>query len=469
MPSAEDEEERAFFDDDDDDDDMEGDDSEEEEEEDYEDDDAEAVQPPAFAGVAVAAAPPLLAKPAEEGLNGTTPSTSSSDRAAPNANPPSNPNPNPATAADPGFAPQNGAIPILPLSAAAPSTPAATAAGGLCTPSSSDPVTQPYEDRKPFPVAVAAVGGGYDDSRRLFQRLWTDEEEITILQGFLEFTSRRGTTFASHQYDTGPFYEEIKKRLQLEFTKNQLIEKLRRLKKKYRNVVSRMRSMGKDFAFRSSHEKDIYDIARNIWSANVKRARDSDDDDLNTPNNAYAIEAVSAPDGAMNSDRRMSRSRRRFRRRTAEAATATAASASPATVGVPVGNSVPVTQVPSSSAAAAIPGIIEETVKSCLSPLFKELIYSATGGPLGPGLSGGAGLLGLGPGPGPGLGGGAAALSPIPFCLGGSPASLPGSGAAVDEKWKKQQILELEVYLKRIELLQDQIKSTLEELKSSGS
>ncbi|XP_008800322.1 probable transcription factor At3g04930 [Phoenix dactylifera] len=461
MPSVEEEQERAVFDDDvdDDDDDMEGDDSEEDEEEGYEDDDTEAVPPPAFAGAAAAAAPPLPAKPAEEGLSGSTTSTSSSsDRAAPNPNPPSNPNPNPTTAADPGSTPQNGAIPALPLSAAAPSTPAA---GGQFTPCSSGPVTQPSEDRKPFPVAVAAVGGGYDDSRRLFQRLWTDEEEITILQGFLEFTARRGTTFASHQYDTGPFYEEIKQRLQLEFTKNQLIEKLRRLKKKYRNVVSRMRSMGKDFAFKSSHEKGIYDIARNIWSANVKRAHDSDDDDLNTPNNSYTIEAISGPDGATtNSDRRISRSRRRFRRRAAEEATATAAAAAaaanPATVGVPV------TQVPSSS-AAAIPGIIEETVKSCLSPLFKELICSATGGPLGPGLSGEAGILG------PGLGGAAAALSPMPFCLGGGPASLPGSGAAVDEKWKKQQILELEVYLNRIELLRDQIKSTLEELKSSGS
>ncbi|XP_010910118.1 probable transcription factor At5g28040 [Elaeis guineensis] len=443
MPSAEEEEERAVFeddDDDDDDDDLVGDDTEEDEEEDYEDDDAEAAPP-----LTVASAPPPPPAPAnpaaaEENLNDSTPSTSSSsDRAAPN------PKPNLCATADP----QNGAIPVLPISAAAP---AAAAAGSLFTPSSSDPVPQPSADGKPVPVAVAAVGGGYDDSRRLFQRLWTDEDEITILKGFLEFTSRRGTTFASHQYDTGPFYEEIKKQLQLEFTKNQLIEKLRRLKKKYRNVVGRMRSMGKDFAFKSPHEQAIHDIARNIWSANVKRARDSDDDDLNTPNNAsYTIEATSAADGAMNSERRMSRSRRRFRRGTAEEAAAP-------TVGVPVENSVPATQV-ASSEAAAIPGIIEETVKSCLSPLFKELIYSATGGPLG----GGAALLGLG------LGGVGAALSPLPLSLGGSPASVPASGTPVDEKWKQQHILELEVYLKRIELVRDRIKSTLEELKSSGS
>jgi hypothetical protein len=35
------------------------------------------------------------------------------------------------------------------------------------------------------------------------------------------------------------------------------------------------------------------------------------------------------------------------------------------------------------------------------------------------------------------------------------------------EKWRDQRILELEVYLKRIELLQDQVKAALEELKSS--
>ncbi|CAI0384207.1 unnamed protein product [Linum tenue] len=37
-----------------------------------------------------------------------------------------------------------------------------------------------------------------------------------------------------------------------------------------------------------------------------------------------------------------------------------------------------------------------------------------------------------------------------------------------DEKWRKQQILELEVYSKRLELVQDQIRSQLEELRSVG-
>ncbi|KAF8396976.1 hypothetical protein HHK36_018614 [Tetracentron sinense] len=105
----------------------------------------------------------------------------------------------------------------------------------------------------------------FDESRRLFQRLWTDEDEIGLLQGFLDFTTQRGTQNSSHHHDTGPFYDQIKTRLQLDFNKNQLVEKLRRLKKKFRNVVSRI-SSGKDFSFKSPHDQATFEISRKIWS-----------------------------------------------------------------------------------------------------------------------------------------------------------------------------------------------------------
>ncbi|RZR87844.1 hypothetical protein BHM03_00015308 [Ensete ventricosum] len=228
-----------------------------------------------------------------------------------------NPNPN-TTLFDSTAAalplPQNGAIPVPVLPIAAILAPSDDAA--FFNPTSSSvavpgAATSASEERR----SVAVVS--FDESRRLFQRLWTDEEEIKILQGFFEFTSKRGTTFASHQYDTGPFYEEIKKQFQIEFTKNQLIEKLRRLKKKYRNCVSRMGSVGKDFAFKSSHERAIYEIACKIWSAGSKRAHESDDEDLNASNNAISDEII-ADDGSLSSDRRISRSRRCMRRRMAE-------------------------------------------------------------------------------------------------------------------------------------------------------
>ncbi|KAG6524567.1 probable transcription factor At5g28040 [Zingiber officinale] len=348
--------------------------------------------------------------------------------------------PDPIRSVDPTVAPRNGAIPIQVVS-----FPAVTSDAALFTASTSVPVPVSTADfSRPLTVVT------YDESRRLFQRLWTDEEEIKILQGFLQFTSKRGTTFASHQYDTGPFYEEIKKELRFDFTKNQLIEKLRRLKKKYRNCVSRMRSAGKDFAFRSVHERAIYDIARNIWSVNAKRTQESDDEDLNNPNNTVSNEIYTVPinQGSFGYDS-MTRSRKRRRGRTLEEEAGTAVAP---VVGAVSENATPVNPVAASvvsSAATPTPSAIEATVKSCLSPLFKELINSSIGGPFSPGF------------------GGTLPLNLLPMSLGGS--SLVGSGAPVDDQWRRQQILELEVYLKRIELVTDHVKSMLEELKSVSS
>ncbi|KAJ4775056.1 DNA-binding storekeeper protein-related transcriptional regulator [Rhynchospora pubera] len=325
-------------------------------------------------------------------------------------------------------------------------------------------------------------------SRRLFQRLWTDEEEIRILRGFLEFTRRRGTTFASHQYDTGPFYEEIRQQLHLDFSKNQLIEKLRRLKKKYRNCATRMRSKGPSFSFRSPHEQAIFEIARHIWRpANKRQAQglpDASHVDLDLAVDHASASAPSDelefsfsfsslppsstaahPDFHLEADGAKPHSRssgRRSRRRTQqdafpppppppvptvpagitaaipvsisppthhEVATAVAAAAAAATP-------VPAPVVPSSSSGAAV----EETIRSCLSPLFKELISSTVGG--------GASSLGL------------LTLGPMPTCP-------PGKSG--DEKWRRQHILELEVYLQRIELVKEQVMQALQDLKGSAT
>ncbi|KAJ6302908.1 hypothetical protein OIU77_016905 [Salix suchowensis] len=129
----------------------------------------------------------------------------------------------------------------------------------------------------------------FDDTRRLFQRLWTDEDEIELLQGFLDYTTTKGTV-NNHHNDTALFYDQIKSKLQLDFNKNQLVEKLRRLKKKYRNVLSKINS-GKDFCFKSSHDQATFEISRKIWSSTGKIAgfsnedgQNLDDDDGGNPN-----------------------------------------------------------------------------------------------------------------------------------------------------------------------------------------
>uniref|UniRef100_A0ACD5YXB5 Uncharacterized protein n=1 Tax=Avena sativa TaxID=4498 RepID=A0ACD5YXB5_AVESA len=340
------------------------------------------------------------------------------------------------------------------------------------------PFLEPPDPGLPGPIFSSATAllpaggsGGQASSggerRPLFQRLWTEEDEIVILRGFAEFTAARGTAFASHQYDTDPFYEDMRRRLQLDFSKSQLVEKLRRLKRKYRNCVSRLRGSGATFAFRSPHEQAIFEIARNIWRPANKHGKDpsadSDDEEAVVAAAAAAVAATAvpastSPNGEVKSPSGSGRQRRR--RRSSESTTATAPAPatvlvqSPHPVQVPVSVPVkmddslpalpqtpmPVTVTMEGSEPLGFPVIspqpeVVNVEKNCLTPLFKEMIHA---------------VIHVG-------------SNPFGMKLPEPPLGLPLEG----EKWRNQRILELEVYLKRIELLQDQVKAALEELKSS--
>ncbi|KAK7284274.1 hypothetical protein RJT34_19018 [Clitoria ternatea] len=362
------------------------------------------------------------------------------------------------TVAVPGSSVSNGGKP--PISTA-------TATTTIVVHDSPDPKrrrVEPTEEKKPL-----------DDSRRLFQRLWTDEDEIELLQGFLDYTSQRGS---SHHNDTALFYDQIKSKLQLDFNKNQLVEKIRRLKKKYRNVLNKIGS-GKDFSFKSAHDQATFEISRKIWS-NVAPIGDNslEDDEINlnpthnpnpTPNLNFTPlfpknEAIFGNSGEKKT-RKRSRPRSAVRIEHIDGSAmnkehnlinnaTTIVTATPplapttATANINTNNNNSCNNHNSncnSGNSNGIPSLIEETVRSCLSPLLKELVAGAMGGPFG-----GRGF--------------SLNMNPMPLMN----LSLGIGGDLVDEKWRKQQILELEVYSKRLELVQDQIKAAMEELRSSG-
>ncbi|CAA6668873.1 unnamed protein product [Spirodela intermedia] len=391
-------------------DDDELDDSEEDEEEvdeetdeleDEEDEDEEQKPPAVLVG------PPRV-------LSGSSSSPSTSLLGTATV-PSPNPNGNPAAAAvpgklNPGF---NGGE-----AAAAPpgdvvSVPAVAAAdenGGFDTP--------PDRKRQRTEPGSELVGEGaaaekkplaiLEDSRRLFQRLFTDEDEIAILQGFLDFTSQRSATAAhqTHHHDTGPFYDQIKTRLQLDFNKNQLVEKLRRLKKKYRNIMNKMNT-GKEYAFKSPHDQATFELSRRIWGNSIYSrgggaGPDDDDDDDPTPQ-----QIGDEQHGAL-----------------LRVHVGAAAEALLLTPEAPVEVKVAESHIP--TVMASVPNVIEETVRSCLSPLFKELLYSAVGGPIGQLPPGAPPLAGTGGFPAPGR---HHHLNPVPLSVIGNPASLPSATA----------------------------------------
>ncbi|KAL6634305.1 hypothetical protein ACP70R_026976 [Stipagrostis hirtigluma subsp. patula] len=81
----------------------------------------------------------------------------------------------------------------------------------------------------------------------------------------------------------------MRSRLQVAFTKSQLVEKI-----KYRNCVDRLRVSSNSFSFRSPHEQAIFEIPRTIRRpASDKHGRESDGEG-NGANNALAIDAAAA-------------------------------------------------------------------------------------------------------------------------------------------------------------------------------
>ncbi|CAL4914580.1 unnamed protein product [Urochloa decumbens] len=335
-----------------------------------------------------------------------------------------------------------------------------------------DPHPTPVFSSPAAAPASASAAAAAPERRPLFQRLWTDEDEIVILRAFAEFTAQRGTSFASHQYDTTPFYEDMRRRLNTGFTKNQLVEKIRRLKRKYRNCVERLRVAGASFTFRSPHEQAIFEIARTIWRPDSdKHGRDSDDEGAAAAaggggaHDGVPLAAIDANGDSTKSP--TSRPRRGRRRRTgdfpADAAAAETLALPPAPMPVMTEDALPSFPAPGlqaidggvgvggismdptgagmpaalSAAAAAVTGG-GSAENPILAALFKEMVRAMLS--IGGGVS--AAPLGLEPPP--------------------AIAGLPMEG----EKWRQQRIRELEVYLRRIDLLQDQARAALEELRS---
>ncbi|KAL0348139.1 UNVERIFIED_CONTAM: putative transcription factor [Sesamum angustifolium] len=304
-----------------------------------------------------------------------------------------------------------------------------------------------------------------DESRKLFQRLWTDEDEIELLQGFLDYTTQRcgpHNSSQQHHHDTTAFYDQIKSKFQLDFNKNQLVEKLRRLKKKYRNVINKFDS-GKDYTFKSPHDQATFEISSKIWGGAAVNgssafraapaAIEEDDDDLNTPNFA---DCQSPNPNGIDVNSKTPRPRKRNR------AGVVKLEDKPhhAPVNSNINNNQPPAVVTPTAAPVVGTGItgslstvIEETVKSCLSPIFKELLSNSLNSNLNP----------SGPCCGHGFG---LPRSPIPLCFAGATV---GGDRQANDRWRKQQILELEVFSKRLELVQDQIREQLLELRSMGN
>lgn len=97
-----------------------------------------------------------------------------------------------------------------------------------------------------------------------FQRIWTLDDEIVVLNNLLQFQSDKGLVKVTNALIGGEFYDIVKKKLSIEVTGSQLVDKLRSLKRKYLAIADRAKS-GEPFQFAKPHDEAVYELGKKIW------------------------------------------------------------------------------------------------------------------------------------------------------------------------------------------------------------
>ncbi|KAE8681142.1 oxygen-evolving enhancer protein 3 [Hibiscus syriacus] len=102
---------------------------------------------------------------------------------------------------------------------------------------------------------------GEDEKKQLFQRLFSDDDEIAVLKGLLDFLATKGVDpFA----DTNAFHDFVKGSIHADVSKAQLMYKVRRLRKKLENNARRSKD-GEDRTFSKPHEQKSFELSKRIW------------------------------------------------------------------------------------------------------------------------------------------------------------------------------------------------------------
>ncbi|ERM97483.1 hypothetical protein AMTRI_Chr02g259970 [Amborella trichopoda] len=253
---------------------------------------------------------------------------------------------------------------------------------------------------------VNAEGGG----KQLFQRIWKVDEEIDLLKGFLDYSKK----YPKGLQDHAAIYEFVQKWLNSESNKSQsqVVEKLKRLRKKFKNTFAKEEA-GKEVNFKTPEEQDVYQISKKIWGCeNTKEEAEFEENDSQKPNPSPVSNAKT---------RRISKA-----------------------------NAVKKECVQNHVEGGKVPESMDPG-----STLVGEWIQSGPSPHSHPGFVPGFGGLGF-------VGGEGLAKRVL--------GSMEKSKVRMlEEKWRRQQMLEMDAYLKRVELVHEQTKLMVETLKSMNA
>ncbi|XP_014505549.1 probable transcription factor At1g11510 [Vigna radiata var. radiata] len=98
----------------------------------------------------------------------------------------------------------------------------------------------------------------------LFQRIWSEEDELSLLKGILEFILKTGQEPLYH-WDVNAFPNFIKKSLHVEFSRHQLRAKIQRIKKKFETYEEKKKKGLARPWLMSPHDRALFALYKKIW------------------------------------------------------------------------------------------------------------------------------------------------------------------------------------------------------------
>lgn len=94
------------------------------------------------------------------------------------------------------------------------------------------------------------------------QRIWSDDDEMALLKGMVEFQSKKGIDPIA---EVAAFHEYIKNNLQIEVSTVQLTNKIRTVKKKFQTNLKKGEN-GEDPVFNKPRDLKIFELSKKIWA-----------------------------------------------------------------------------------------------------------------------------------------------------------------------------------------------------------
>lgn len=117
--------------------------------------------------------------------------------------------------------------------------------------------------KKVSDIEEEKVGGGGEEKKAFFVgRIFSDEDEIILLNKLIEFKK-------DEHIDMSGFFDYVKDSLHCSVNKSQLNNKIQRLEKKYKNNAKKGKN-GNDPVISKPHELKSYLLSKEIWGNQAK-------------------------------------------------------------------------------------------------------------------------------------------------------------------------------------------------------